>query len=64
MTAVLAEIRAPGTNLLTHLGLPAVSGTSIAQGRLLNAATACEPVGVFGPVTVQPLVLRGAPKRC
>jgi putative ABC transport system permease protein len=30
------------------LGLPAVAGTSLAQGRYLNAATACEPVAVLG----------------
>jgi putative ABC transport system permease protein len=30
------------------LGLPAVAGTSLAQGRFLNAATAREPVAVLG----------------
>jgi putative ABC transport system permease protein len=30
------------------LGLPAVAGTSVAQGRYLNAATAREPVAVLG----------------
>jgi putative ABC transport system permease protein len=35
------------------LGLPAVSGTSLAQGRFLNAATAHEPVAVLGAVTAQ-----------
>ncbi len=35
------------------LGLPAVSGTSLAQGRFLNAATAREPVAVLGAVTAQ-----------
>jgi len=37
----------------TTLGLPAVSGTSLAQGRFLNAATAHEPVAVLGAVTAQ-----------
>ena len=35
------------------LGLPAVAGTSLAQGRFLNAATAREPVAVLGAVTAQ-----------
>ncbi len=35
------------------LGLPAVSGTSLAQGRFLNAATAREPVAVLGVTTAQ-----------
>ncbi len=35
------------------LSLPAVSGTSLAQGRFLNAATAREPVVVLGAVTAQ-----------
>ncbi len=33
------------------LGLPAVAGTSLAQGRFLNAATAREPVAVLGATT-------------
>ncbi len=33
--------------------LPAVSGTSLAQGRFLNAATAREPVAVLGASTAQ-----------
>jgi putative ABC transport system permease protein len=37
----------------TTLSLPAVSGTSLAQGRFLNAATAREPVAVLGAVTAQ-----------
>jgi putative ABC transport system permease protein len=37
----------------TTLGLPAVAGTSLAQGRFLNAATAREPVAVLGAVTAQ-----------
>ena len=37
------------------LGLPAVSGTSLAQGRFLNAATAREPVAVLGAATAQRL---------
>src|SRR2546430_1378560 len=37
----------------TTLGLPAVAGTSLAQGRFLNAATAREPVAVLGVVTAQ-----------
>ena len=35
------------------LGLPAVAGTSLAQGRFLNGATAREPVAVLGAVTAQ-----------
>jgi putative ABC transport system permease protein len=35
------------------LGLPAVSGTGLAQGRYLNAATAREPVAVLGAVTAR-----------
>ena len=35
------------------LGLPAVAGTSIAQGQYLNAATAREPVAVLGATTAQ-----------
>ena len=35
------------------LGLPTVVGTSLAQGRFLNAATAREPVAVLGAVTAQ-----------
>jgi putative ABC transport system permease protein len=37
----------------TTLGLPAVAGTSLAQGRFLNAATAREPVAVLGAVTAR-----------
>jgi putative ABC transport system permease protein len=37
----------------TTLGLPAVAGTSIAQGRFLNAATAREPVAVLGAAAAQ-----------
>jgi putative ABC transport system permease protein len=37
------------------LGLPAVSGTSLAQGRFLNSATAREPVAVLGAATAQRL---------
>ena len=37
------------------LGLPAVAGTSLAQGRFLNAATAREPVAVLGAATAQRL---------
>jgi putative ABC transport system permease protein len=39
----------------TTLNLPAVSGTSLAQGRFLNAATAREPVAVLGAATAQRL---------
>jgi putative ABC transport system permease protein len=39
----------------TSLNLPAVAGTSLAQGQLLNAATAREPVAVLGAVTAQRL---------
>jgi putative ABC transport system permease protein len=35
--------------------LPAVAGTSLAQGRFLNAATAREPVAVLGAATAQRL---------
>jgi putative ABC transport system permease protein len=35
------------------LNLPAVAGTSVAQGSYLNAATAREPVAVLGAVTAQ-----------
>jgi putative ABC transport system permease protein len=35
------------------LNLPAVAGTSLAQGRFLNAATAREPVAVLGATTAQ-----------
>jgi putative ABC transport system permease protein len=45
------------TNALTvdaaTLGLPAAAGTSLAQGRYLNAATAREPVAVLGAATAQ-----------
>ena len=37
------------------LGLPAVAGTSVAQGRFLNAASAREPVAVLGAATAQRL---------
>jgi putative ABC transport system permease protein len=36
-------------------GLPAVAGTSVAQGRFLNAATARYPVAVLGAATAQRL---------
>jgi len=46
------EIPSVDTNALTvdaaSLGLPAVAGTSLAQGSYLNAATAREPVAVLG----------------
>jgi putative ABC transport system permease protein len=35
------------------LGLPAVAGTSIAQGSYLNAVTAREPVAVLGAQAAQ-----------
>jgi putative ABC transport system permease protein len=35
------------------LGLPAVAGTSLAQGRFLNAATDREPVAVLGATTAR-----------
>jgi len=45
------------TNALTvaasSLGLPAVAGTSVAQGSYLTAATAGEPVAVLGSETAQ-----------
>jgi putative ABC transport system permease protein len=37
------------------LNLPAVSGTSLAQGRFLNAATARDPVAVLGATTARRL---------
>jgi putative ABC transport system permease protein len=37
------------------LGLPGVVGTSVAQGRYLNAATATEPVAVLGAAAAQRL---------
>jgi putative ABC transport system permease protein len=37
----------------TTLGLPAVAGTSLAEGRFLNAATARQPVAVLGATTAQ-----------
>ena len=37
----------------TSLGLPAASGTSVAQGSFLNAATAREPVAVLGAGAAQ-----------
>jgi putative ABC transport system permease protein len=37
----------------TTLSLPTVAGTSLAQGRFLNAATAREPVAVLGATTAQ-----------
>ena len=47
------------TNALTvaasSLGLPAVAGTSVAQGSYLNAATAREPVAVLGAAAAQRL---------
>jgi putative ABC transport system permease protein len=50
-------IPAINTNALsvvaTTLGLPTAVGTSLAQGRFLNAATAREPVAVLGATTAQ-----------
>jgi putative ABC transport system permease protein len=47
------------TNALTvaasSLGLPGVAGTSVAQGRYLNAATAREPAAVLGASAAQRL---------
>jgi putative ABC transport system permease protein len=37
----------------SSLGLPAVAGTSLAEGQFLNAATAREPVAVLGATTAQ-----------
>jgi putative ABC transport system permease protein len=37
----------------TSLGLPKAAGTSLAQGRFLNAATAREPVAVLGVAAAQ-----------
>jgi putative ABC transport system permease protein len=52
-------IPAINTNALTvaasTLGLPAVAGTSVAQGSYLNAATAREPVAVLGAAAAQRL---------
>jgi putative ABC transport system permease protein len=50
-------IPAVNTNALSvdaaTLGLPAVAGTSLAQGRYLNAATEREPVAVLGAAAAQ-----------
>jgi putative ABC transport system permease protein len=50
-------IPADETNALTvaaaSLGLPAAAGTSLAQGRFLNAATARDPVAVLGAATAR-----------
>ena len=50
-------IPAINTNALgvdaSSLGLPAVAGTSVAQGTYLNAATATEPVAVLGHAASQ-----------
>jgi putative ABC transport system permease protein len=52
-------IPAIDTNALSvdasSIGLPAVVGTSVAQGRYLNAATAREPVAVLGAAAAQRL---------
>jgi putative ABC transport system permease protein len=52
-------IPAINTNALTvdaaSIGLPATVGTSLAQGRWLNAATAREPVAVLGAAAAQRL---------
>jgi len=52
-------IPAVETNALSvdasSLGLPAAAGTSLAQGRFLNAATAREPVAVLGAATARRL---------
>jgi putative ABC transport system permease protein len=52
-------IPAINTNALTveasTLGLPAVAGTTVAQGSYLNAATAHEPVAVLGSAAAQRL---------
>lgn len=52
-------IPAVNTNALTvaasSLGLPAVAGTSVADGSYLNAATAREPVAVLGAAAAQRL---------
>jgi putative ABC transport system permease protein len=53
------KIPAINTNALSvsasTLGLPAVVGTSVAQGSYLNAATAREPVAVLGAAAAQRL---------
>ena len=53
------DIPSINTNALTvaasTLGLPAVVGTSVAQGTYLNAATAREPVAVLGAAAAQRL---------
>jgi putative ABC transport system permease protein len=48
------ETNALGVDAAT-LGLPAVAGTTLAQGSYLNAATEREPVAVLGAVTARPL---------
>ena len=48
------ETGAIGVDAAT-LNLPAVAGTSLAQGRFLNAATARQPVAVLGAAAAQRL---------
>ena len=51
---VIPAFRTNGLSVdAASLGLPAVVGTSLAQGRFLNAATAREPVAVLGATTAQ-----------
>jgi putative ABC transport system permease protein len=54
-----ALVPSTNTNALavkaTSVGLPAAIGTSVAQGRYLNAATSVEPVAVLGSVAAQRL---------
>jgi putative ABC transport system permease protein len=51
---LIPEIETNGLSVdAATVNLPAVAGTSLAQGRFLNAATAREPVAVLGAVTAQ-----------
>jgi putative ABC transport system permease protein len=51
---LIPSIRTSGLSVdAASLGLPTASGTSLAQGRFLNAATQHEPVAVLGAVTAQ-----------
>jgi len=51
---VIPAFRTNGLSVdAASLGLPAVAGTSLAQGRFLNAATDREPVAVLGATTAQ-----------
>ncbi len=51
---LIPSVRTNGLSVdAATLGLPAVAGASLAQGRFLSAATAREPVAVLGAATAQ-----------